>query len=266
MQRRLLLILVVLAHASTGLAEVKTRPIAYKHGNLQLEGHLAWDDAVSGPRPGVLVVHEWWGLDAYARRRAEQLAGLGYVAFAVDMYGKGKLAKHPNEASSFAAEVRNNVAAWQERAKLGLEILKSQPQCDPKNLAAIGYCFGGSTALQLAYSGADLKAVVTFHAALPAPAPGEAAVIKPKILVCHGAADTFIPDDAIGKFRKALDDAKVDWTMVYYSGARHSFTVPEADSHGMEGLKYDKRADERSWRHMQDLFREVFAGARSAAR
>jgi dienelactone hydrolase len=266
MQRQVIfLLLLVSGNAAVALAEVKTRPVAYKHGELQLEGHFAWDDAVAGQRPGVLIVHEWWGLDAYARRRAFQLASMGYAAFAIDMYGKGKLAKHPNEASGFAAEVRKNVATWQERAKLGLEILKSQPQCDPKNIAAIGYCFGGSTALQLAYTGADLKAVVTFHAALPAPAEGEAAKIKPRILVCHGAADSFIPDDAIARFRKALDDAKVDWTMVYYSGARHSFTVPEADSHGVDGLKYDKLADERSWQHMQDLFNEVFKASRPAA-
>src|SRR5262249_25951461 len=144
------------------------------HGGVTFKGHLAWDDSARGKRPGVLVVHEWWGLDGYARKRAEQLAGLGYVAFACDMDGQGKVAEHPKEAGKMASEVRKNVKDWQGRALAALAVLEKQEGVDPKRLAAIGYCFGGSTALQLAYAGADLAAVVTFHAALPVPDEGQA--------------------------------------------------------------------------------------------
>ncbi|MGQ0633392.1 MAG: dienelactone hydrolase family protein [Planctomycetaceae bacterium] len=240
-------------------AEVKSKTIPYKHGDLEFEGYLAWDDAVSGKRPGVLVVHEWWGLNDYARRRADQLAKLGYVAFALDMYGKGVLVSHPNEAGQMAGKVRANVKDWRDRALAGLNVLKSQEQCDSTRLAAMGYCFGGSTVLQLAYTGADVKGVVTFHGALTPPTEEETKQIKAKILVCHGADDSFIPEETIDKFRHALNQGKADWTMVYYSGARHSFTDPDADSHGVDGLKYNKRADERSWHHMRDFFGEVLA-------
>lgn len=258
--RRLLLGTCVLAlFAGSVQAEVKTKTIPYKHGDLELEGHLAWDDAVSGPRPAVLVVHEWWGLNDYARKRAEQLAKMGYVAFALDMYGKGKLAKHPQEAGQFATQVRSNVEDWRKRAIAGLEVLKAQPQCDASRIAAIGYCFGGSTCLQLAYTGADIKGVVTFHAALAPPSADEGKQIKAKILVCHGADDSFIPEEAITKFQHGLNQAKADWTMIYYSGTKHSFTDPGADAHNVDGLKYNKSADQRSWQAMQDFFKEIFA-------
>jgi dienelactone hydrolase len=234
-------------------ATLKTKKIAYKDGNVECQGFLAWDDAVKGPRPGVLVLHEWWGLDDYARGRAEQLAKLGYVAFAADMYGNGKVAEHPREAGQLAGKVRANVQDWRKRAASALDVLASQPQCDKNKLAAIGYCFGGSTALQLAYSGADLKAVVTFHAALPAPTPEEARQIKAAILVCHGADDKFIPDQAIKSFRDALDKAGVKYEFVSYPDTVHSFTVPGADKHNIAGMKYNKTADEDSWKRMKSL-------------
>ena len=158
---------------------------------------MAVDDSNKEKKPGILVVHEWWGLDEYAKMRAEMLAKLGYVAFCPDMYGSGKVAEHPKEAGEMSGTVRKNVKVWQQRATAGLKILTSQPEVDSTNIAAIGYCFGGSTALQLAYTGADLKAVVTFHAALPLPVGDEVKAIKPKILVCHGADDFFIPEKAI---------------------------------------------------------------------
>ena len=150
-------------------AEVKTETILYKHGDQTFKGVIAYDDAAKGKRPGVLVVHEWWGLNDYARKRAEQLAGMGYVAFACDMYGDGKTTEHPKEAGEMAGMVRKNLKDWLGRAEAGLKVLRDHPQTDGTRLAAIGYCFGGSTALQLAYVGADLKAVVTFHGALPTP-------------------------------------------------------------------------------------------------
>ncbi len=242
-------------------ADVKTRTVNYEHNGTKLKGHLAWDDAVSGKRPGVLVVHEWWGLDDYARKRAEQLAALGYVAFACDMYGEGKTTKHPREAGAMAGEVRKNLDAWQGRAKAALKVLQEHEQVDGKKLAAIGYCFGGSTALQLAYTGADLAAVVSFHGSLPVPTAEQAGAIKARVLICHGAADSFIPEEAIRKVRSAFEEGKVDYQMVYYGKAKHSFTVPDAGKAGVDGLAYDAAADRRSWQDMMQLFGEVF-GAR----
>lgn len=259
MQRLILPTLLLLASSTAAQAEVKSKAIPYKHGDLQLEGYLAWDDSIQGKRPGVLVVHEWWGLNDYARERANKLAKMGYVAFALDMYGKGKLAAHPNEAREMATQVRSNVKDWQQRAVAGLDILKKQEQCDTSRIAAIGYCFGGSTVLQLAYTGADVKGVVTFHGALVPLDEAQAKGLKSKILVCHGADDAFISEESIDKFRHSLNQAKADWTMIYYAGAKHSFTDPGADAHNVDGLKYQAAADARSWQHMQDFFREIFA-------
>ena len=242
-------------------AAIQTKTIDYEHNGTKLQGFFAWDDAVEGKRPGVLVVHEWWGLNDYARSRAEQLAELGYVAFALDMYGKGKLAEHPQDAMRMAGEVRANQQAWRERALAGLEVLKGHELVDTGRLAAIGYCFGGSTVLQLAYAGADLDAGVTFHAALPVPSEEDAENIKARLLICHGAQDSLIPEETVRQFRAALDAAGADYEMIYYAGARHSFTVPNADDHGIEGIKYDKEADRRSWRQMQIVLRNVFRRA-----
>jgi dienelactone hydrolase len=249
---------VLLVMAVTAEGAVQTQKITYKHGDVTCQGHLAWDDAVQGLRPGVLVIHEWWGLDNYARQRAEQLAKLGYVAFAADMYGEGKTVNHPKDASELAGKVRANVDEWRKRALAGLETLKAQPQCDKTRVAAIGYCFGGSTVLQLAFAGTDLKAVVSFHGALPTPTETEVKQIKAAILVCHGADDKFIPEQAIKGFRGALDKGGVKYEFIAYPGALHSFTVPEADKAGVPGLKYDKAADEDSWKRMQKLFAEKF--------
>lgn len=256
MLRLLALVAICLGFVSVVDAAVKTKTVTYKHGDLECRGYLAWDDAVEGPRPGVLVVHEWWGLNDYARGRTEQLAKLGYIAFAADIYGEGKLAKHPEDAGKMATQVRMNVEDWRQRAVAALAVLSSQPECDKSKLAAIGYCFGGSTALQLAYSGADLKAVATFHAALPTPRDTEAKAIKPAILVCHGADDKFIMPEAIKAFEAALTAAGTKYELIKYPGAVHSFTVPEADKVGNPGMKYNKAADEDSWKKMLALFKE----------
>ena len=261
--RVLLAMSVVLFAVSSAGAAVKTKAITYMYDGTTFKGHLAWDDTAKGKRPGVLVVHEFWGLDDYARKRAEQLAGLGYVAFACDMYGDGKFTKHPNEALEMATHVRQNIEEWQKRATAALEILKQQPECDATHLAAMGYCFGGSTALMLAYTGADLDAVITFHAALPTPSAEQAKAIKATIVICHGALDSFIPDQAIHEFRKALDEAGADYEFDIYAKSKHSFTVPDADSHGNPGMSYNKLADERSWSRLQHLFAEKLGTPRS---
>jgi dienelactone hydrolase len=240
-------------------AKVQTKSIEYSHRDLKLEGFYAWDDAVKGKRPGVLVVHEWWGLNDYARQRAKQLASLGYAAFAVDMYGKGKVTTHPDQARAWMKETTANVKQWQARAIEGLKILQAQELVDPNRIAAIGYCFGGGTVTQLAYSGVSIQGVVSFHGPLPLPDPKQVFGTKTKILLAHGNADPFVTEDHIKTFRSTLDKAGWDWQMIVYAGARHSFTDPGADRHGMEALQYNKKADHRSWRHMQVFFDELFA-------
>ena len=238
--------------------DVKTKKVEYKYGDKTFVGTIAYDDAMKGKRPGVLVVHEWWGLDDYTRIRAQQLAELGYVAFACDMYGDGKLAAHPMDANAMATEVRKNVADWQGRATAALKVLTDNELVDDKKLAAMGYCFGGTTALQLAATGADLKAVVTFHSALPKFSEAEAKKIKAKVLVCHGADDYFIKPEVIEAFKKALTEAKVPLTFEEYPGAVHSFTVPGADKHAVKGMGYNAAADAKSWSSMKKLFEDAF--------
>lgn len=241
--------------AGASWAAVRTEKITYQDGDQACQGVLAWDDAAGEKRPGVMIVHEWWGLDDYATSRAKQLAELGYVAFCADMYGAGKIAEHPQQAGEMAGLVRKNVAAWRQRAQAGLSVLKSRPECQSEKLAVIGYCFGGSTALQIAFGGGDVKAVVSFHGALPVPTAEEVRQTRAKILVCHGGADTFIPDSTIASFRGALDAGHAKYEFVSYPGVKHSFTVKSADSRGVPGLKYDQAADEDSWKRMLALFK-----------
>jgi dienelactone hydrolase len=257
MRRHILSIVSLVLIPALAEAAVQTKSIKYKHGTQECVGFFAWDAAAEGKRPGVLVVHEWWGLNDYAKDRAKKLAELGYVAFCADMYGDGKVVDHPNDAGEMAGKVRANVDEWRKRAQAALDVLKSQPECDLTKLAAMGYCFGGSTALQLAYTGADLKAVATFHAALPTPTADEAKQIKAQIVVCNGADDKFISDDSIKAFRGALNGAKVDYEFLNYPGAVHSFTVADADRHGVPGLKYNKAADEASWKKLQELLTQA---------
>jgi dienelactone hydrolase len=255
--RKLTALLILAAAAPAAPAAVQTKVVEYTHDGTTHKGFLAYDDAGSGKRPGVLVLHEWWGLNEDAKNRAKMLAELGYVAFCGDMYGDGKVVDHPKDAGAMASAVRKDVQAWRAKAQAALDTLKAQPNVDGEKLAAIGYCFGGSTALQLAYSGADLDAVATFHAALPAPTPEEAKAIKARILVCHGADDAFIPAEAISKFKAALDAANVKYQFESYPGAVHSFTVKGIDEKMVKGLAYNAEADKKSWEQMQALFKEA---------
>lgn len=254
---RLLALALVLP--GVALAEVTTEAVEYEHDGQTLEGFLAYDDAIEGPRPGVLIVHEWWGHDEYARRRARQLAALGYVAFALDMYGKGKVTEHPKEAGQWAGAVRANIDGWRARARAGLAVLAGHERVDGDRIVAMGYCFGGATALQLAYGGEKLVGVASFHGSLPVPSEEEAAAIEARILICHGGSDAFIGDETIASLRDALEAAGADWQLIVYGGAVHSFTNPAADGHGIEGVAYDEAADRRSWAHFQLFLEEVFA-------
>ena len=245
--------------AGVAPAAVKTEAVEYEADGTKLKGFVAYDDAGTGKKPGVIVFPEWWGLNEYAKTRAKQLAELGYVAFAADLYGDGKVidAAHPKDAMEMVGTLRKNQAGWRARAAAAHKQLAARPDVDAGKVAAIGYCFGGSTALQLAYSGADLKAVATFHAALPPARPEEAKAVKAKILVATGEADTAIPKGAIDAFQASLQMGGVKPEVVVYPGVVHSFTVPDADKVGMANMKYDKAADEDSWKKMRSLFAET---------
>lgn len=240
------------------LAAIKTQVVDYRHGKVKLEGYLAYDDAIQGQRPGILIVHEWTGLGDYVKRRAEQLAKLGYVAFAIDMYGKGIRPKMPKEASAQATIYRSDRALMRERAKAGLAVLQKNDWTDPAKIAAIGYCFGGGTVLELARSGASVAGVVSFHGNLDTPKPDDAKNIKGKILVLHGADDPYVPADQIKEFEAEMRQAQVDWQFISYGRTVHSFTNPEAGTDPSKGVAYNPDADQRSFVAMQQFFGELF--------
>lgn len=247
-------------------AKIVTRAVPYEHAGVKLEGYLAYDDqkTASGKLPGVLVVPEWWGLTDYPKHRAEALAKLGYVAFAADMYGAGVTTDDPKRAGELAGQFYGK-PLMAERARAGLEQLLATKLVDPARVAAIGYCFGGATVQALAWSGAPIAGIVSFHGSLIPPSGGGAQV-KAKVLICHGAIDPFEKKEDIDAFKQALDDTHLDYQFIMYSGAVHAFTNPDADAiaakTGLKGIGYNAEADHRSWRHMQDFFAEIF-GQRS---
>jgi len=256
--------LLVLALAGGAEAKLVTRTVEYKQDGTVCRGYLAYDDAVPGRRPGVLVVHEWYGLNDFAKKKAEELAPLGYVALAADMYGGGRSTTDREEAARLSGALRNQPQLLRARARAGLDCLAAQPQVDPKRLAAMGFCFGGTTVLELAYSGADLKGAVSFHGGLPLPQPGEGKNIRVKILVLHGADDPFVKPHEIASFEEALRQAGADWQLVIFSGAVHSFTNPEANKAGVPGVAYNARVAARAFGYMKLFFREIFGGAGSS--
>ena len=256
--KKVLLILSILLFAATAEAKIVSKHMEYRHGDTILEGYLAYDEAIKNKRPGVLVVHEWWGLNDYVRMRVDKLAKLGYVAFALDMYGKGIWTKDPAKAGELSGHLRGK-PIMRQRARAGLEILQKNDRVDTTKIAAIGYCFGGTTVLELAYSGAEIAGIVSFHGGLTVPKPEDMRRIKAKILVLHGADDGFIPSKEIDAFQAGMRQAGADWQMVYYGGAVHSFTNPDADRKNIKGIAYHKKADARSWKNMQLFFKEIFS-------
>ncbi len=245
--------------AGSAAAKVHTKPITYKAGDTVLKGVLAWDDAAKGKRPGVLVVHEWWGLNRHARAQAERLAKAGYVAFALDMFGNGKVATHPKDAQAFVHEATKEPGVTAARFDAGLDVLKAQPQVDASKIAAFGYCFGGGVALDMARAGADLGAIVTFHGSLkPADGPAQPGKVKPAILVQAGGADPMVPPQAVQAFEEEMKNAGANVKVITYPNAKHSFTNPEADKAGVEGLAYDRDADEKSWAEAMKFLHQVF--------
>lgn len=247
---------------SAARAEVKTETVKYKAGDVEAQGFLAYDAGMQGKRPGVLVVPEWWGLNDYPKMRAQQLAKLGYVAFVADIYGEGKTTEDPKQSGAWSGALKGgDRAKLRERVAAAFEQLKGNPNVDASKTAAIGYCFGGTTVLELARAGADVQAVVAFH---PDPSPPQGAPadrIKAKVLACIGAVDPFVPQEAIDEFKKEMETAKADWALNIYGGAVHAFTNPNADKHNIPGVAYHKQADMRSWQAMLDLFNETFGQA-----
>jgi dienelactone hydrolase len=257
--KQCLFALMMVLVAQSAQARLVTKTVEYRQGETTLEGYLAYDDSIKGKRPGVLVLHEWLGVGAYEKMRAEQLAALGYVAFAADIYGKGVRPATAELAAKEAGKYRGNDRTLiRERAKAGLAKLASFPEVDPNRLAAIGYCFGGTAALELARSGADTKGTVSFHGGLNTPNPAEARNIKGKVLALHGADDPYVPPAEVAAFQQEMRAAKVDWQMVYYGGAVHSFSNPKSGNDPAKGAAYNEKADRRSWEAMQAFFNELF--------
>jgi dienelactone hydrolase len=241
--------------------DLTEQEVVYTSDSTTLKGFLVYDNNIKGKRPGVLVVHEWWGLNDYARKRARMLAELGYTALALDMYGDGKTANHPEDAQKFAGAIFNNVKTGEARFLAAYDFLKDQETVDPNNIAAVGYCFGGAVVLHMARIGMDLKAVASFHGGIQAITPAEEGKVKAFVLVCNGADDPFTTQEQIEAFKKEMDSAKVQYEFVNYPGAIHSFTNPAADSVGKKfnmPLAYNEKADKESWQEMKKVFNKVF--------
>jgi dienelactone hydrolase len=254
--KNVILLSLVLALSAQLTAGIVNKAVSYRVDNMECKGYLAYDGAFAGKRPGILLAHEWWGLNDFARAQADKLAALGYTVLAVDMYGDGRSTGDPKVAQEWAGQVRGT-PLMRQRIQAGLAALTQDPRVDAGRIAAVGYCFGGSAVLELAYSGARIKGVVTFHAGLTLPGPDDLARISAKFLVLHGADDPYASQDLIAQFQSSLRQAGADWQMVFYGNAVHSFTNPAAGSDKSKGAAYDPLAAERSWEHMKLFLREV---------
>jgi len=259
MRALLSVVLALFLFAVAAQAQIVNEAVEYKHDGVELEGYLAYDQSLKGPRPAVIVVHEWGGLGDYVKMRADELARLGYVAFAIDIYGKGV---RPTTSEAMAAEAtkyRSNRQLMRARADAGLAQLRKRTDLvDPKRIAVIGYCFGGGVALELARSGADIAGVVSFHGSLDTPNPADARNIKGKVLVLHGGSDPYVTRDQVAAFQDEMTGAGVDWQMAVYGGAVHSFTSKGAGNDPSKGAAYNENADKRSWEAMKEFFAEIF--------
>ncbi len=259
MLRALLLLLLSGLAPTLVQAAIETKIVEYRQGDARLVGYLAYPKDAKGPLPGVLVVHEWMGLNDYAKRRADQLAELGYVAFAADIYGDGKIAADTKEAGALAGLYKKDRALLRARAAAGLATLKAQPGVAGDKVAAIGYCFGGGAVLELARGGAEVAGVVSFHGNLDTPMPQDAKNIRAKVLALHGADDPYVPDEQVAAFEQEMRAAKVDWQLIAYGGAVHGFTNPANGGDNSKGAAYNAAADARSWAAMRQFFTELFA-------
>lgn len=253
----LILMLAVLGNAE---AKIVTKTLEYRQGDTVLEGFIAYDNAKKGKLPGVIVVHEWTGLNDYVKGRSKQLARLGYFAFAADIYGKGIRPSGPKQAGEQAGKYKNDRPLMRARVLAALEELRKQPQVDGSRLAAMGYCFGGTTVLELARAGADLKGVISFHGGLSTPMRAKDGTLKASVVVLHGADDPTVPATEVQAFEEEMRSAKADWVLTKYSGAVHAFSNPEIQGeNARKGIaEYNESADHRSWASMQDYLKEWF--------
>ena len=246
---------------SASHAAVRGKEVTYSANGTTLKGYIAYDDALKGARPGILVVHEWWGHNEYARKRARMFAKHGYTALALDMYGDGKQAHHPDDAGKFAGEVGKNAALAKARFDAALELLKQQKSVDAANIAAVGYCFGGTVVLEMARAGEPLKAVASFHGGLTTSHPAEAGKVKARVASFTGRDDPFIPEEQVAAFRQEMDKAGVIYKAVSYPGAKHSFTNRDADKYGRQfklPLAYNAAADKASWKEALAFLADSF--------
>jgi dienelactone hydrolase len=255
----LMLLTLIPVAAVPAFAAVRTETVEYRHGDAVLEGFVSWDDAVEGRRPGVVIVHQWRGPSDHEKKVAERLAGMGYVAFVADVYGKGVRPADSKEARAEASKYRaGDRALLRGRVAAGVEALRARSQADPRKVAAIGYCFGGGAVLELARDGADVRGVVSFHGNLTTERPASAETLKAKVLVLHGGDDPGVPDPHVKAFMDEMRAAKADWQFVAYGGAVHSFTIVSAGGDPSTGSAYDASADARSWAAMRAFLTELF--------
>jgi len=240
-------------------AAIRSEVLRYRQSGIEFQSVLVYDDAVPGKRPGVLVCPEWWGLNDYAKHRAEMLAQLGYVALAVDLYGAGQATEDPQVARKLSSALKSDRLLLRQRVNAALEELKKDPRVNAQEIAAIGYCFGGTTVLELARSGAEVRGVVAFHAGLDSPNPSDGRNIKGRVLVCHGANDSSSSAQDVAAFEQEMRENHVDWQMNLYGNAVHGFTNPAADQRGISGVAYNAEADRRSWQAMEAFLEELFS-------
>ena len=260
--RAVIFALLVILAATPAEAKLVTKDITYKDGDTELTGHYAYDDAAKAPMPGIVVVHEWWGNNDYSKHRAEQLAGLGYAALAIDMYGTSKTAANPDEAGKMSKPFYDDRSLMLRRAQTGLKTLSDQPEVDKSRLGVIGYCFGGAVALEMARRGEDVKGVVSFHGNLAAPEAAEAGRVKAQVLVLNGGDDKFVSQQERENFTKEMTAAGVTFRVVDYPGATHAFTNPDATETGKKfklPIEYNESADKQSWDEMKKFFERLFA-------
>ena len=259
MNIKALLPAVILSFAAASLASaaIKTEIVEYKDGDTILEGFLAYDDAKTGARPGVLVIHDLTCLQDYAKQPATMLSELGYVAFAADIYGKGIRPTAQADCSKEAGKYKGNLPLFRKRVTLGYDQLLKRPEVDPHQTLAVGYCFGGTAVLELARSGSPVSGVVSFHGGLSTTLPAEKGAVKAKVLVCQGADDPFVKPPEQAAFKEEMTGAKVDYEFISYPDAVHSFTKPEAGNDKSSGQAYNEAADKKSWTDMKAFFKKV---------
>jgi len=259
--KNIFLLAMLLFASSLAQATVQGKEVTYTAGGTTLKGYIAYDDAIKGKRPGVLVVHKWWGNNEYARKRATMLAGLGYTALALDMYGEGKQAHHPDEAAKFSGELAKNLPLAKARFESAMKLLQQQKNVDATNIAALGYCFGGSVVLQMARLGENMKGAVSFHGGLATETPAEPGKVRARIISFTGTADPMIPAEQVAAFKQEMEKAGANYKVVTFPGAKHSFTNPAADEYGREfklPLAYDAAADKASWDETQSFLADIF--------